>query len=129
MTLHPTQHLARTVTSMVAERTQCRNDLDVDIRQFDIDTDTALTVISLHDGSNRLTISTSTIRHAASSYQGLISVTYRTAVGTPDEQFTLGMESTINHDFIAPAELHRLSRTLDGWMNVSLPHRRQLAHA
>jgi len=129
MTLHPTQHLARTVTSMVAERTQCRDDIDVDIRQFNIDSDTTLTIISLHDGSNRLTLSISTIRHAARNYQGLISATYRTAVGTPDEQFTLAMESTISHDVVPSAEHHRLSMVLDDWMNVSLPHRQQLAHA
>lgn len=114
---------------MVADLTQHRSDIDVDIKQFNVDAATVLTIISLHDGQSQLTISTSTIREQRRTTRGVISAAYRTAVNTVDEQFTYAMEATIDTDIIPQDVLERLSATLHQWMGVSAANRRELAFA
>lgn len=114
---------------MVAEHTQFRHEIDVDIRQLNIDQFTVLTIISLHDGQSQLTISTSTIHQPRRVARGVVSAAYRTNVNTADEQHTKAMDTTIDTDTIPRHVLTELSNTLTQWMSVTATNRRDLAFA
>lgn len=114
---------------MVAEHTQFRHDIDVDIRQFNIDQFTVLTIISLHDGQSQLTISTSTIHQPRRFARGVVSVAYRTNVNTADEHYTQALNTTIGDNTIPHHTLTELSNTLAQWMSVTAANRRDLAFA
>lgn len=124
-----TRNLARAIISSVAKHTQHRDDIRVDVRQFNVDASTVLSIISLHDGQNQLTITTSTIREARRSTRGMVAATYRTGVNTEDEQYTQAMALAVDSDIIPHETLEQVAAVLDQWMNAPATSRRELAYA